>query len=223
MRTKYYVISNSSKIKILTSPLHDRIGMTKVRESFVHHVALTWLHAHREITWKTNRFWHERISAQAAAVCNILPPSIRVHIQSIFFLFFSFLFLFHFVDKTPTNIPNWVFVKLCGEQHNFKMVHISNPNSGHFKAEILFGLKVCRGWKCLLTVLGAESFSRLKISQDWKFLRAETVSAESVSWLKVYLKSGLQVSRSWKCLKAKVCQQNPVLRHVLRHSWNVLL
>ena len=188
MRTKNYVISNSSKIKILTSPLHDRIGMTKVRELFVHHVALTWLHAHREITWKTNRFWHERISAQAAAVCNILPPSIRVHIQSIFFLFFSFLFLFHFVDKTPTNIPNWVFVKLCGEQHNFKMVHISNPNSGHFKAEILFGLKVCRGWK----------FLELKVSRGWKFLKTESFSGLKLSQLKV--------SHDWKFIWSQDCK-----------------
>ena len=143
MRTKNYVISNSSKIKILTSPLHDRIGMTKVRESFVHHVALTSCTSRDNLKNK-QILTRENLSSSSSSMQHTPAFNQGTHTVN-FFLFFSFLFLFHFVDKTPTNIPNWVFVKLCGEQHNFKMVHISNPNSGHFKAEILFGLKVCRG------------------------------------------------------------------------------
>ena len=78
-----------------------------------------------------------------------------------------------------------------------------------FEAESVSRPKLSQGWKCLPTVLGAESFSRLKVSPSWKFLGAANVSglkvspgwkflgAASVSGLKL---SQLKVSQGWKCL-----------------------
>ena len=99
------------------------------------------------------------------------------------------------------------------------------------EAESVLRPKLFRGWKCLPTVLGAESFSRLKVSLSWKFLgatsvswlkvsrsrnclRAEIVATESVSGLKVSFTlmaesvwrlkmSGLQISRDGNCLRAE--------------------
>ena len=77
------------------------------------------------------------------------------------------------------------------------------------KAESVLRPKLSRGWKCLPTVLRAESFSRLKVSLCWKFLRAASVSGLKVSpgwkFLRAAIVSGLKllqlkVSQGWKCL-----------------------
>ena len=117
----------------------------------------------------------------------------------------------HVVSRTIGSISHPIMVIL-----RLKLSCRSTRGWKFLETESFSQLKVSKGWK----YLEAESFSGLKVSgdwnllraesvfhsQDWKFLKAEIVSAESVSRLKVsfgvrtasFLQ--LKLSRGWKCL-----------------------
>ena len=95
-----------------------------------------------------------------------------------------------------------VFLKSCGEQHNWKLVTQTMGISR---------LQLSRSWK----FLEAESFSRLQLSRSWKFLRADSFSYP-LGWkfLEAESFSGLKVSQGWKCLST------PGLK--VSQGWNCL-